>query len=562
MAEKRLEIYVGVPPIPGDVNSGDSIGQPVILAGNGAGFSLKEYDWQPQRARTASESSQAQGRDYEDPTETIDLVLASQTVEDLQEYIVDLQNAVDMAKRFKATDITTTPVYLMYQDPQEGLEQYALILSADMVVNKAGEGTSAEVTLTVTRDPYWYKFPLFSNPKLHALEDAGIAPTPANVDLFSGSDDWKSATLAGKHEYDSTDYNGTPLSKNYIDISASEVPGDVPARLMLAFEAGASGGALNFFIARSTKKLIANSHDGSTNYQTYNFNAGDAEINSGGSKTTTKPSVFSTLGRISNGSNSTSYKVQVVAANGTVYNDSSAAPSANIIWGRVGGGANSGRKYLDKHMLRGRYACFFIGGISTASVTGVTARLQYAETDTLDPVQTIGEVEVQSGSEQLLHYVGEITLPLSQAVSSVDGRGTYINPNSSSNCEFRLDFRNSSGASRTISIEEMFIIPLDEPSAYINYVPGRIISGISLTPKDNVIYDTTGYMNRDNVISFAQAFDTDDTDASPMRVTGQSIDLIPNKDQRIYIFSGLAISLSFGNFYFNIMPRWIGIRDQ
>lgn len=571
--EDILELIVGVSAIDGDANSND------VQQGQLDYFALddkipfgvnREILWTPNIAAPENGGSWQSSANLEgrrptslkvgNVTEVVQLYFNTPSYNDYTQTWTHIQRIVALARDFNTTYSQTDPVYLKWKN-RRGKSQYALILNMNAVATmESDDGNyNMRVSIDIEREPAWRPLPPFSNPKLWSLYVNDTKPTASNVSLINGLNDWKSATLDGKHEYDSTDYNGTPLSQNYVDISANEVPGDAPAKVMVVFKKPVSdtSDTREFVIARSSKKLIATGHDGSTNYQTYNFNGGDASVTNGGGKTMTKPTG---TGFISNGSNVNKAVAQAVVTNGSVYNDGTTYISP-LVWGS--GALSTGRKYIDKHLLRGRYAVFFRGGI-LASTSNVYARVQYAEVNATDPVKTIGEVAVLSGGTVQTHYVGDVTIPLSGSVSSTDGRGSYVSPNTSFNCEFRMDFRNSSGASQTIIVWEMFIVPIDECAVRVKYSQGRFLPTVSASDGAYAIYDNTGYMNRELDRHFGQMF-SDDVTAAPMEVYGSPIELTPNKDQRIYIFSVnnlITEKLAEGDFYFNILPRWYGVRDK
>lgn len=564
---KRLEIHIGVPPIPGDTNTNEPPVEVLILLGSLAGFALKLADeWQPNRARLKSgglyidaatqNGSIPQDFSYENPTEIINLSLDMPTSPEVDEQITRLQRFIDKAQRFSTTYAQTTPVYLLYQDPQAPGEQYSLIYGVDVAVVK--DGNHADVTLTLTREPFWYEDPPFSNPKLRSLRLADVNPSATNVSLISESDDLITATVQNRHEYDSTDYPGTPLSQNWLDIDGDLITGDATALVQIAVKPTTNFGRI--FIGISSKPDTAFDSTGAVVRNAYNFNLGDADyVSSSGGATLTKPSVIGS-GLLSNGSNVTRYYVQAVMTSLGVGGE------VNVGVATAGGDPIIP---LNRQILRGRYAVFVRSSINSAG--SISARLSYFEGASVNPLTSemvvVGTFAIASTADALA-YAGELNLPIgSRSSTGVNGLGLESTENEKSNCCFRIDtFTNSVAGARTARVSDIIMIPIDEGAIYSTYI---LDSG---NLSDFTILDGTGYLLRDNA-PITKSVLLDDvssvTEVLPMPTIG-FLELKPKTDYRIYFvwatsFASVELPSNIDDeceVFINLKPRWLGIRSE
>lgn len=573
MGDRRLEIHIGVPKIPGDIYSNEPDVKVLILLGSYSGFSFPTGQvWQPKRAQLKNggsyiDSATTNGSEpssfaYQNVTESIELDLtitgndvANGAIE-LDENIAELQRFIDMAQRFSTTYAQTTPVYLLYQDPYAPGEQYALMLGCDMVAIKdPNNPLSARITLNMTRVPFWEEDPPFSNPKLRSLRVNNTPPTPTNVNLISKSDDLVSATVQMRHEYDSADYAGTPLSQNWVDIPGDLITGDAPAlvQIMVARNPFPAGTPTKVLVGVSSKPEVAFDTNGDVVRNAYSFNMGDADfVGSSGGITLSKVNG----GLISNGSSVNQFRIFISAT--------ASAAGGEIRIGPENGSADPFIP-LSRQILRGRYAVFVRGG--QASVAAMRATLSYYEGVNAPATSAripIGEFTIPI-EPHVISYAGELNIAIgSRSSVGINGLGLESTENKYSTCGFTItNIVNPVASAQTAYLIDIILLPIDEGSLYATYTE-------NLGPQATVL-DGTGYLLRDkapftksvfkNTLAFVQ-------DEYKTMLTIGFLELKPKTDYRMYFlmttnFSSFRVEMD-ANFLIgvNLKPRWIGIRSE
>lgn len=554
MGDRRLEIHIGVPKIPGDIYSNEPDVKVLILLGSYSGFSFPTGQvWQPKRAQlknggsyvdsVTTNGSEPSNFAYQNVDETINLSLDMPTAHEVDEQLTELHRFIDLAQRFSTTYTQTTPVYLLYQDPGAPGEQYSLIYGADIVVFK--DDNHADVTLTLNREPFWYEDPPFSNPKLRSLRLANIAPNPTNVSLYSGTDDLIAQTVYNKHEYDSTAYNGAPLTQNWVDIDGDLITGDAPALVQIELD-----GATDAFIAVSSTPLTGISPTGDVLRNAYNLNAGDADV-VGFSGIVSAMAKNNTFGVKSNGSNVVDWGIRGVVGVGT-------GSGGLIQWAQ----SSAAIKTLDIQLMRGRYVVFIRGGITngTPAATNAVSCDVMVGSDPSSVFNLIGSPRFAIGQNQL-NYVGELELPLDKRnFIGVNGLGIRVTEPIYSSLSFSLsNFRNTAASAQTIDLIDLILIPIDESNGLVTASGG---GGYQ-------VFDSTGYMDRQSrgqlKITRVSTLGVGVERPAPTTTGIGTMELRPSIDQRLYflfVSGNVANQNTSYDLRINITPRWFGIRGE
>ena len=558
-----LMLLVGVPAIEGDVNTNDegegqldyfTLDDKVPLGAN------REILWTPNIAAPEGGGAWQQGigtsgrvpydLSVGNVSEIIQLYYNTPSYTQYARAVTRAQRIVSLAREFNTTYGQIKPVYLKWRH-RSGRDQYALIKNMNAVFTVEDEygNYNIRVSIDIEREAAWRPLPPFSNPKLWSLYVAGTQQTPTNVNLISESDDLISATIKNKHEYDSTDYNGAPLSKNWIDIPAALIPGDAPALVQVYLKIGASWVGTKIFISASSKPVAGLSPTGDLLRNAYTFNAGDARyLIATGITSMTKTSGF---GVFSNASNVTQYGIQLVVP---------ASTSAPLSHFSIGDNGSGNFQTLDAQLLRGRYAVFVRGGgVGSYSAGAVSATFLFGDDLTNIHIsgETVGKVIFQDG-ENNLNYVGDIDIPQGKRnVVGTNGRGLSVAEPAAgiSNVFFELGaFANTAVTSQTVRVVDFVLIPIDESVSYFT------TTNTTNNPRQ-FVFDSTGYLTRyDSEQARSSMIGTFSSGSSDFGI----IKLMPNRDYRLYfLISNLNISEPDieMDVYINILPRWYGVRD-
>lgn len=566
MITEELKIIIGLPKAPLDPYSAEPDLKVLTLLSNEMGVGLIDNSEAPFSPKIAvlkgggswADSATSDGRtllstSVDNVTETMNLKLVESTHTLMAGRIVELNRFLQLARKFSATYWQTQPVYLEWRGRGAPGSQFALIYSIDYAITPdsypdESEPPSADVVLTIEREPAWRPLPPGANPKLWAFYARGELPgagvnkfTYADLSLVNGARHWKSATIQNMHEWTGTGVGAyqVPLSKNYVDIAAADVPGDAPALLAVSVDP-ASVNPDHCIIARSIKPASGIDRTGATQYVAYTFNAGDAD---GLDATTVK--TLSANGLISNGSNTNRYYATTsIIASGTAF----------ILWG-----TGSAQPINNPELLRGKFVV-----LARAHTTTAAAQI-YAQLTCLYGSITVElpetTVPFNAGTTRpLWTYVGLFDFPvIERAIVSEFGTGRLIG--STNYINIILNYRNALASPATILTWDLQFLPYDEYLAY------GVTTATNGTPQ--VLFDGTGYFPRGQVKEGAYGFDESAVGAPfggyPVELRGQVPKLEPNTDQRIYFsfaqgssrtayLENIAVNL-------NIIPRWYGQRD-
>jgi hypothetical protein len=463
------------------------------------------------------------------------------------------------------------PVWLVWASGcnTPALPQYALLYNIEIAPTyQKSDQPTIQVNITLEREPYWRGIPPGANPKFwtyyvnasHPQFNSGVAS------LVALSDHLITQTINNKFEWTPASYGlqTTPITQNYIDILAAQVPGDASALVELSIADSTSSTVANVYIGLSSKKLSGTGHDGINRFQSYILNIGD--FSSGVSTKTNSGS--SSLGVKSNNSS-------VIFYNGT---RTVTGVDANYVnFARWGESIANGIK-LDRELMRGTFAIFVRA--RNASVAGVLGdmkmRILIEEIeDSANQYRTIytgQDVSVPlfpaaTGARFPIAYMGSITLPFNnKTVQSPLGYGLQLQE---ANNNLRVTLQQQvllATANRTMEAIDVIFMPIDEGLFQI-VLPtpdgGGVATQITLA-------DNTGYLSRGDSSQNAIGYETNSNSGGiNVEVRGSSIMLSPHKDQHLHFltdyFDGLgsynSIISATMTVRLNIVPRWSGIRD-
>jgi hypothetical protein len=577
---KQLLLVKGIGKTAGDSLSAES--DPVVISLMSGLITLDSQGWNPEVAQVKNggiwaDSPLNDGRELlaaavGNVTEKITVLVAATAYLDVMRALSSLNQMANDCRDYWQTEYQIEPVYLTWEAGCGAGPQYALLYNIEVSPEYLdAPSPTMRVSLSLEREPYWRGIPPGANPNMWSYYVNSAHPqfNKNGASLLSGTDHLIVATLQNKHEWTpaAAGLQLTAISKNYIDIAASQVPGDAPALVEIGIEPSSTEiNIITSYIGHTTKPFTATGHDGVTRAQALILNAGD----SNGAGNIVKTVVTSETGVKSNNS-AVNYYNGVRTVTGI---DPDWTTSA--MWGGTTAFAAVIRP--DKEIYRGTFAVFaraFNTSAVSPVVTDMRMRLQIGEG--ADPSNNMAYVflpEVQvpllgSNSDFDLTYLGMFTLPLSErSVSSGLGYGRQIQE-VSSNVMFTLQQRvDVATANRTFTLIDLVLMPIDEGLMSV------VQNSIAITTQMSLICDNTGYMTRGEgrqvafsfLRNFSDAYITTGGIANEAR--GQGITLKPNTAQRLYFINSFFLSGGtrrglMDNFTvrMNIVPRWAGIRD-
>ena len=324
-----MELYlcIGVPTALGMTNSAEQGVDRISLNSGEVGLSINpDNPWNPAMPSLKNRWSDSIGMDGRVPdshnvgnvTETINLILYDEIRSNMARYLSALNLFIARARRYSSTFGEIEPVYLDFRALGAPGNQYALVYNIEMAVNwQHGlpfEHNTAYITLEIEREPAWRGLPPGAPPTLWTQYHLGRVPGKdydyTDLSLLSGTA-LVQATVQNRHEWDAVSgYDAAPLSKNYIDIPAEDIPGDAPALLSVSVEYDFSAAEypLELYIAHSSKPSILPSATGAQDVRRFCFlNGGDAETATTGTGLAKTTTADTGIGVISNGSSTQRY---------------------------------------------------------------------------------------------------------------------------------------------------------------------------------------------------------------------------------------------------------------
>lgn len=574
LTHKQLQIVRGVGKLAGDNYSAEN--DPIVINLMGGIFSLDT--WTPnipavKAGGVWSDSPVSDGRQLlsaplANVTEQMSVVLTSSAYNLLQRELSRLNSMALDCRDFWQTETQIDPVYLLWYASVGAGPQYALIYDIQISPEYLpSPQPTIRVSITIEREPAWRGIPPGANPKMWSyyvntanrtfdINGASLADfTPATATNLI------TASLMNKFEWVAATYGlqTTALTKNYVEVTAAQVPGDAPALVSLAVNHGASAPIYNLYVARASKPMSGRDHLAVSHAVALNLNAGDG--NSASVVTKTAGTNFE--GIISNGSNTLYYYGQRTAT----------GVDANWVTA-VGWGGTTGANgiKLDNQLLRGTYAVFVRANNNSGTPTLADMKMrvyveefednatQYSATATLSEVYVPLTVNNPGYS---LSYMGTLTLPLARrAIVSPLGYGLQLQEtNSNLRISLQLKYLVAT-ANRIFRVLDLILIPIDECMTML------VGANVPTSGSSKSFIDNTGYLARGARQPQGASYATNaNSGAIGQELRGQPITLLPNTNQRLYFLTAVqagleAYPIGTIDVGVNIVPRWFGIRDQ
>lgn len=501
--------------------------------------------------------------------ERIEITISDSSYNGVQLQLLALNQMIAACRDYWQSQYQVEPVYLLWEANRPigatPKPQYSLISNIDISPEYLkADNPTIHISLSVEREPTWSGLIPGVNPKLWTFyvnsQQIGTNKTLADATLIGGSDHLITQTIQNKFEWTPTAFGlqTTPITQNYVAITAAQVPGDAPALLEMSITADIET-AVSVYIGKTSKKLSGTGHDGITHNNTLTLNAGDGAEAAGVGAA--KASVANTLGVKSNGSSTLFYQVLRTSTGvETVFN-------SIVVWD---GASGTAQIKLDRELFRGTYAvfCRARNNSGTPTVNDMVMRVLVEEfenaTNQYLASVALPEVIPTILGSMVAHYMGTITIPFaSRTVQSPLGYGIQLQE---ANSNLRISLQSKvlvATANRILEVIDLIFMPIDEGLAQVNLTIG------SSTDTGVVLFDNTGYLNHGERKQSAVAYVTNpETGGVSQEVRGSDIHLNPRMDQRLYFLvestsGGVRVSRVMQNMQIrlNLIPRWYGIRD-
>lgn len=545
---RELKIIKGFGPIPGDTASAEQ--QPIVvnLMDSNGGISLDGTNgaWSPQIPAVKplwAENPANDGRTLiagalNNVTETMRLIITGSDAATVYSNLRRLYDIRQDALDFWQTESQIEPVYLKWWANCGVGPQFALIYTMDIAPEfMNSEMPTIQVTLTIEREFGWRGIPPGANPKYWTLRNYQNQPT-SQYSLI----DETVYHILNQHIQNEREWNATQsatLTQNYVDISGSLIPGDLPALLCLSIFP--YGDVDTVYVGLSTKPTTIPNRSGGAHPVYYTFNAGDSTVD-------TDTSIANDAGGPRSNSTLVGKRTQTTFA--------TASMTARLHW------SPTSKAAISQNMLRGRFMAFLRARVSAAAT--ISLQLRYkpnaGSTGTITTPITITALGTGGAGDTTawpLSYVGEISIPPAEN-SAVRTDGLGIDDNATE--LIYIEAARTSGAG-SLYISDLILIPIDESATSI--LTDNPAGGGSYAW---AILDTTGYIAHGKGIDPSARTSSEFTAYSQ----GQSIMLIPGVNNRLYFLAYKAttnvapfddLASQHTKCLINIVPRWAGIRD-
>lgn len=570
---KQLMIVKGIGKTPGDTNSAEP--DPVVFNLMAEDqVSLTPNGWTPQIAAVKSggvwaDSPISDGRQLltapvGNVTEKIEILIADNSYLGVMKQLDTLYQMARDCRDFWQTQTQVHPVYLLWYAGCGAGQQFAQLFNIELAPEyQDATRPTIKVTITLEREPYWRAIPPGANPKIWTYYVNLSHPqyNTSGASLVANSDHLITQTIQNKAEWNPTAYGLQTvfLSQNFIDITASQVPGDAPALIEMSLTSDLRVSS-DIYIARYSLPQTSVGHDAISRANSFTLNAGDGSVG-----TATKRNTGSaTTGALSNGSSVNFFD----AFRQSTGIDANFADF--VTWGESSG---TGLIRLDRNFFSGSFAIFCRGrnGSAAAPLTGdmrirlVIDEFENNATQYLNSI-TLPETNPSAGvGSYVLTYMGTITIPFeNRAVQSLSGYGLQFQE-STANFRVRLQQKvDVATANRVFEFSDLIFMPISDGffQAKLNFNSSNTSSV--------VLYDNTGYLSRGNADPSVLGYLTNSISGGVnQELRGQDIYLSPHKNQRLYvIFSSFDIAGNIASYLnqtqvvrLNIVPRWSSIRD-
>lgn len=548
---RELKIIKGIGSTPGDTDSAEQ--QPVVvnLMDSNGGIALDGTNgaWSPQIPSVKplwAENPANDGRTLiagalNNVTETIRLIItgsdATATYSNLRRLYDMRQDLLD----FWQTESQIEPVYLKWWANCGAGPQFALIYTMDIAAEfMNSERPAIQVTLTIEREFGWRGIPPGANPKLWTFYVNKYTPTAlTDWNLGTGLNHLFTDTCKNRFEWNTT--QTAVATKNYVDIPAASIPGDLPAFTSIHIAPTITSYS-SILIGKSLNPTqIKDRATGTTTYPYANFNAGDG-----------LPRVDATITADATAPASNS------SASGQRVTVSFATDATMIERLRYENFTAGIETRPNMNLLRGRYLVFLRAKLSAAST--VLARVQFGYTfgsGLITPVYTLGDVSITQITNWNYYYMGQVTFPFwDKSYSGINGLGLDINAQSSSADLCVSISAQRTGGATNLHLADILMMPFDEGAIKIEQFNAEYL------------IDQSGYLTHGrSEATYGYSTPGSGTFFGALPFSGQTIGLTPGVNNRIYAFAYDAVSNTTDlynydtRFRINIVPRWAGIRD-
>lgn len=554
---QELSLVRGVGKTPGDLTSAESDLVIVDLLTSGSAFGLVE--WVPnipslKQGGIWADSSISDGRTLiagvnTNVTETMTIQLTGSTIADFANQFAKLQRMIQDARDFWDTFYQIEPVYIRWWANQAPGPQFALIYNIDMDVEWSDSNLAqATLTLTIEREFGWRGVRPGGNPKEWTLFKRGVPFTASNADVANDATTAQLAqNLTAVNKLDWNVAHTIPSTQNYVEIPASAIPGDLPAKCLLSIDVANAGlGTEDVLLAwRTTKNTSILARNGTTYFASSMFNANDSSL---GTDATLVADTGASAGN----------RVRVTLATVSFVVN-------RIIWSYL----STQRMMIN--LMRGRFQVFLRCRLSAAANVSIKGQLLLGPEVTIDgnvlTLTDVGAGGTGNTTEWVLLNLGVFEIaPYAKAYSSPDGKGLNA-PTTLVDAGFAINAIRNSGAGE-LYLNDVIFLPVDEPSARFQAQSG---GAFSAALNRNIIYDNTGYIGHGitDDISLYGTYNagTQFVDPQAVNIATQGIVLLPNQINRIYALTYVnsnqhsTITSSF-KLRVNIVPMWSGIRTE
>lgn len=543
---RQLMIVKGIGETPGDTLTAEQQLISIDLLDNGTGVSVALNEgWIPNISSLKSggvwaDSPISNGRKLiaganTNVTETLRLIVSSLSVTAYAAKFASLQRMIQDARLFGNVGYQIEPIYLAWWAAGSPGFQYARIFNIDMDVQiEDSEDAQATLTLTIEREEGWLGVRPGMSPKewTYYIRRQPFNANNAYVNKGSINDHFASGTLKNCTERDTL--FTTITGKNYIDIPASNIPGDLPALATIWVTGDAGSSHDSVIISRWTRRNSINI-SGADQFSSFTLAAGDAQMD------TDTTSGADTGGL--NGKRTT-----------TAFVTTSLVNRVNF---------TNGTQLTRAALYSGRFILFLRARLSAAGTVGLQARIGINTANLVSgEIKNLTDQGVGgtgNTSQWGLVYLGQFSIPNYDASLPVGATGKGIDQTES--------FTLSIAASRlsgtpSLYISDVIFIPIDECASLIS----TPLFGINNT--NNIILDNTGYLSHGQPGDYGfLTFTTSSAKLDTPTLSGQGVTLLPGVNNRLYFLQYNAANLrSVVNMNFdigiNIVPRWSAMRDD
>lgn len=538
-----LQIMKGVQKTPGDTASNEQ-GLASIDLLDPKGFSTDTYEMKIPALKSSAvyaDSPLEDGRTLIAGTlgnviETIRVTLSAGTIVQLSAMLSNLLRFKQDCNDFWDTFGQIEPVFIKHQVNGEPGPRYALLYDIDIAIDSPTNPSepTRDLTIVIEREYGWRGIAPGANPKQWTYYVQDRAFNSSSAALTTGIDHLLNATSQNRREWSQTGTDPTTLAtKNYFDIPASLIPGDLDALCCLSVSF--SDARQGFYFARTSKPDLSVSGD--IREPAYILNAGDAT--GLGTDVSTAADTGAPI------STTTGANRRGVVSFATLTTD-----AFRFRWD------GQSRSQFDFTTLRGRFITFVRARLSASST--VTMHLQVAAGSGISvafPTQTFVDASAGgTGNTSIWSfvYMGVVSFPLSDGGILMADNGLGSEISTGGNYSISL-YAARTGVATSLYVADLILIPIDE-------IAGEINLGDSA---NSIVMDNTGYFLHGKPGATGHG----GIIVEAGQLTGNALTLKPGIRNRIVLHDTVVqsgqqsvISTTLTT-RLNIVPRWSGLRD-